>query len=251
MRHRSRMPSSSARPEATTGHRGWNRHPPGIRVGSGGSPWRIDLRGAARLRHHVQQGPRVGVARTLQDLLGGPDLDDAPEVHHRDPVGHGPGQAEVVGDDHDRDPQLVAQLHQQREDLAADRCVEVRHGLVGDDHGRVEHEGARDHDPLALAAGQLVRVQEEEALGRPQPGPRQGPRDQLVLALLVRAFVDPVDPQALGDDLVDRLARVERRRRVLEHHLDVPPVRAQILRAVGQPVAPVPDLCPRWARSSP
>ena len=32
----------------------------------------------------------------------------------------------------------------------------------------IEHEGARDHDALALPAGELVRVVQEEALGRAQ-----------------------------------------------------------------------------------
>ena len=53
---------------------------------------------------------------------------------------------------------LVAQLHQQPQDLAADRRVEVRHRLVGDDDLGLERERAGDHHALALTAGQLVRV---------------------------------------------------------------------------------------------
>ena len=64
----------------------------------------------------------------------------------------------------------------------------------------LEGQGAGDHHALALSARQLVRVEQEEALGRPQPGPRQRLRDQLLLGLAVRARVDLVDPQALGDD---------------------------------------------------
>ena len=33
------MPSAAASPDATTGQRGWNRQPAGMRVGSGGSPF--------------------------------------------------------------------------------------------------------------------------------------------------------------------------------------------------------------------
>ena len=200
-----------------------------MRVGSGGSPCRIaridaDLAG---LRHDVEQRLRVGVARPEQHLLGRADLDDAAEVHHGHPVGDRPGEAKVVRHDQDRDPQLVAELHQQGEDLAAHRRVEVRHGLVGDDDLRLEHEGPRDHDALALAAGELVREEQVEALGGPQPRARQRLRDEILLGLAVRALIDLVDPQALGDDLVDRLARVQRRRRVLEHHLDLAPERAE------------------------
>src|SRR5687768_6349131 len=40
--------------------------------------------------------------------------------------------------------------------------------------------------------------------------------------------MDAVDPEPLGHALVDRLARIERRRRVLEHHLDLTAVRAEL-----------------------
>ena len=70
-------------------------------------------------------------------------------------------------------PELVAQPQQQREDLAAHRGVQRGHRLVGDEHLRVERQRAGDDDALPLAAGQLVRVAQEEPLGRPQPGPGQ------------------------------------------------------------------------------
>ena len=64
-----------------------------------------------------------------------------------------------------------------------------------------------------------MRVAQEEALGRPQPGPRQRLGDP---RLLVTA--QPVDPQPLGDGLVDRVPRVQRAGRVLQHELDPAPV---------------------------
>src|SRR5215475_8947091 len=36
--HCSATPAAAAAPETSSGHRGWNRHPAGILVGSGGSP---------------------------------------------------------------------------------------------------------------------------------------------------------------------------------------------------------------------
>ena len=57
------------------------------------------------------------------------------------------------------------------EDLAADRRVEVRDGLVGDDDLGLQHKRAGDHHALALAARELVRIPKEEALGRAQPRP--------------------------------------------------------------------------------
>ena len=67
-------------------------------------------------------------------------------------------------------------LEHQLQDLAAHRGVEARDRLVGDDQPRVERHRARDHDALALAAGDLVRVEREEPLRRPQPGARRARR---------------------------------------------------------------------------
>ena len=47
---------------------------------------------------------------------------------------------------------------EQVEDLRLDRDVERGDRLVGDDQVRIDRERAGDADPLALAAGELVRV---------------------------------------------------------------------------------------------
>ena len=133
----------------------------------------------AAVTGHGQQRLRVRVPRVRQHLLGRPDLDDPAEVHDGDAVGDVPRQPEIVRDHEHRQAHLVAQPQQQRQDLAADRGVERGHRLVGDDHRRVQRERAGDDDALALAAGQLVRVAEEEPLRRPQSGPGQRVRDQL------------------------------------------------------------------------
>ena len=111
-----------------------------------------------------------------------------------------------------------------RQDLPAHRGVQVGHGLVRDDEVGLQRERARDDDALALPARQFVRVAQEEPLGRAQP--RVGQRLRDLIAFLAAHLVDP---QALGDRLVDRLARVERPRGVLEDHLDPATVRAQVL----------------------
>ena len=50
------------------------------------------------------------------------------------------------------------QLADQREDLRLRRDVERRRRLVGDQQRGLEHQRHRDHDPLPLAARQLVRI---------------------------------------------------------------------------------------------
>jgi hypothetical protein len=71
---------------------------------------------------------RLGVDRRGRRPLG-----DLPGVHHHDSIGHRGDDREVVGDQHDRSPALVAELQQQGEDLRLDRDVEGRGRLVGDD----------------------------------------------------------------------------------------------------------------------
>ncbi len=143
---------------------------------------------------------------------------------------------------------VVAKPEEQLQDLAAHRSVQVGDGLVRHDHLRVEHQRAGDHDPLPLPAGELVGVQQVEALGRPHAGPRERPRDELLLRLAVRSLVDLVDPESFGDALVDRLAGIERRGRVLEDHLDLSAVG---LRASARAVSPRNEISPPFGRIRP
>ncbi len=96
--------------------------------------------------------------RLREDLQGRGRLDDPPRVHDRDVVGHLGDHAEIVGDDHDRHPELALESFHQRQDLRLDGHVERRRGLVGDQQLGLVGQSHRDHRPLAHAAGELVRV---------------------------------------------------------------------------------------------
>ena len=170
---------------------------------------------ATTLGQERQQGMGVGVLGDGEDLVDRAGLDDPAEVHHGHPVGDVPREPEVVRDDQRGEAEVVAQPEQQRQDLAPHRGVERGHRFVGDEERRLEDERPDDDDPLALAAGELVGVAEEVALGRPEPG--AGQRVGHPLALVGDLAVDP---QALGDRVVDGVPRVERTTRVL-----VPPSR--------------------------
>ena len=87
-----------------------------------------------------------------------PDLDDAPGVHHGDAIGRFGDHAHVVRDQHHRRAVIAAQALQQRDDLRLDRHVERGGRLVGDDQLRSARERERDHDALAHAARELVRI---------------------------------------------------------------------------------------------
>ena len=76
-------------------------------------------------------------------------------------LGH---HAEVVGDEQHAGAAPLLQLADQLQDLRLRRHVERRGRLVGDQQRRVEHQGGGDHDALALAARDLVRIDVDQAL---------------------------------------------------------------------------------------
>ena len=113
------------------------------------------------------------------------------------------------------DLELPRQLDEQVRDLRLRRRVERRQRLVEHDHRRLGRERPGDRDPLALAAAELVRVavgragrqaDQVEQLGDPRP-------------LLARCRATRRSRSAVGELRADRAARVQRRVRVLEDHL--------------------------------
>jgi hypothetical protein len=74
-----------------------------------------------------------------------------PEVHDRYPVSDIPGQPEVMGHDEHRQAKFGPQPQQQGQDLAANRCIQARDRLVGNQHPRIEDQGSGDHHALTLA----------------------------------------------------------------------------------------------------
>ena len=168
-------------------------------------------------RHRLQQPLRVWMPRVVEQLGGRRRLHDPAEVHHRNPVAHMPHDRHVVRDEQHRQPQLAAQLVQQVQHRRLHRHVERGHGLVGDQHVRLERERARDRDALALAAGELARVRVQRALAESDQV------HQLAAARVdLRPWHHPVHPQQLGQGLAHGHARIQRRVGILEHHLHAP-----------------------------
>ncbi len=85
------------------------------------------------------------------------ELDDLPEIHHRDPVRDVAHDREVVGDEQRGQPELGLEVLHQVDDLRLDGDVECRDGFVGDQQIRLERERASDPDSLSLSAGEGVR----------------------------------------------------------------------------------------------
>src|SRR5579872_2000055 len=143
---------------------------------------RRQRRAAIDARHGADQADGVRVPGPREQLLGRRQFHDLPSIHHRDPVHGLAHHAEVVRNEHEAHRQLPLQPSELPEDLGLDGHVERRRGLIGQEHRGAAREHDRQHDALALAAGELVRV-------RAQPPCRVG---------------DPDLPQQLYDALPPR-----------------------------------------------
>ncbi len=133
-----------------------------------------------------------------------------------------------MGDVQIRHVELVGQLEHQIHDRDPDAHVEHRGRLVGHDEVRVEHQGPGDRHTLTLTTGELVRVTEQESLGRGQA------HEPEHLGHPTFAFADRSDllhHQGLGHRVVDRPARVHRLVGILEDHLHVATKLPHVLRS--------------------
>ena len=179
-----------------------------------------------RLRHLALQ--QVGGAHEAGDEGGGGllveldrggDLLDEAVAEDRDPVAHRERLLLVVGDEHERDAEVALHLLELDLHLAAQLEVERAERLVEQQHPRPVHQRPGERDPLALAAGELVRAAVPEArqphrLERLQgAGAGLGPRHLL-------------DPQAVGHVL--QHAHVREQCVVLEDRVDVAGERRQV-----------------------
>ena len=170
--------------------------------------------------------PACTGAPAAEDALRGRQLDDAPAVHHRDALADLAHQPQVVRDEEVREAQPLLQIEQQIHDLRLHRDVERRDRLVADDERRLERERAREADALPLAAAELVRILRRRRRDRARPA-----RTAAAPAPAVHRGSRAVDDERLFDDGADPHARVERRVRILEDDLKMPPRAAKVGRS--------------------
>jgi len=91
---------------------------------------------------------------------------------------------------------------QELQDLGLHGDVERRCRLVHEHELRARRQGPGDGDPLALAAGELVGI-----VVRCRRRQSHAPQELANLPAVIAG--DAVDPERLGDDPADALARVE------------------------------------------
>ena len=208
--------------------------------------WRAVAVGVAhRHRHEVRRAQEVGHERGLGRLVERARLVallDVAAAHDRDAVAHGQRLVLVVGDVDEGDLELLLDALELDLQVDAQARVERAERLVEQQHGRLEHERARQGDALLLAAGELRRAPVPVVLHAHQ-------RQRLGDAALDLGLGGALVAQAEGDVLGHRLVREERV--ALEDRVDAPLVRrrARHVVAVEQDLALVGRSKPAIRRS--
>ena len=119
------------------------------------------LQGTARRlvgRDGRQEPTRVRVLRAAQDAAHRPRFDDVAGIHDGDAVAQLRHDADIVGDQQDRQVDLAHQVGDQAQDLRLHRNVQRRGRLVGNQQVGPSGDGHGDEHTLAHAAAELVRV---------------------------------------------------------------------------------------------
>ena len=212
------------------GQRGWNRHPEGGSIGDGTSPSRMIrffARPRVRVRDRHRREQRAGV-RVLR-VRGRGSRPAAistilPEVHHGDAVRDVLHDRQVVRDEQVGEVELLLQVLEQVEDLGLDRDVERRDRLVA--HDQLGPQGERRARPRSAGAGRR-RTRAGSGCSARGSGPTSSISCWTSVLILFFGTV-AVEAERGADDRADRLARVQRRVRVLEDHLHLAAERPQL-----------------------
>ena len=93
----------------------------------------------------------------LKESIARRDLNDLPEIHHRDTVSDIANHAEIVRSKEHGQSKISPQRRQEHENLRPHGNVQRRYGLIGNNDPRIERERAPNGDPLALTAGKFMR----------------------------------------------------------------------------------------------
>ena len=120
---------------------------------------------AAQFRHAGDQAFGVGMGGRIEHRMGRTFLDDPACVHHRHAVAKLRDNAEIMGDEDDRQPPVTAEVAQQRQDLRLHGDIEGGCGFVRDDHVRLVRKRHGDADALTHPTGHLMRVIVDTGLG--------------------------------------------------------------------------------------
>ncbi len=185
---------------------------------------RLEATVRIRLRDGRQQAPSIRMPRSGEELLDRSLFDDPAEVHHAHPIADVTDDRQIVRDEQVGQPQALLEIEEQVQDLRLDRDVQRGRGLVQDEQLWLQREGARDPDPLALSATELVGKAIQMLVSQPH---RCNQRSHPVVQLFASSSTK--NDERLGHGRLDGLTRIERGVRVLENHLHAGPLELKLL----------------------
>ena len=113
---------------------------------------------------------------------------------------------------------LVLQFVHQVQHLSPDRYIQCGNGLIGNNQFGLHNQGPGNTDALTLSAGELMGI--PGFMLRQQADFFQGAVHFVQAVLFVFIQVEIV--QAFGNNVFNRRAFIQGRRRILEYHLDIP-----------------------------
>src|SRR5262249_21029012 len=166
--------------------------------------------------HRGEQRLRVGVAWPFEDRRRLAELDDLAEVHDSDSRAHRADHPEIVRNEQVGEREGVLETADELQHARLDGDVEPRGRLVEDHHPRPQGQDAREPHAALLTAAQLVGIEIEVRVGKPDRG-----EDRTHLPLALDSREPRVDFQGLVQRVDDLPARVQRPAGVLVHVLQV------------------------------
>ncbi len=134
-----------------------------------------------------------------------------------------------------REAEVALQLRKQVYNLRADAHVQSRNRLVTDDEFRAERQSAGDHDALALAPAELVRIPARRG-GVEADGTKQFGNFVFYGALI---SILAMNNKRLRYQIFDTHAGIERAEGILKDNLHVSSQPAQICASHGEQVAAI------------
>ena len=98
------------------------------------------------------------MARGGEDLFDAARFHNATGVHDCDAIAHVGDNGEVVRNQDEAEPVLLAHTVEQLKDLRLHDHIERRRRLIADQHGGGAREGDCEHRALSLSAGELMGI---------------------------------------------------------------------------------------------
>ena len=179
------------------GRRQWHQFP---------APWQ-----------RVQQLPGVFGLGGKEDVFDTALLDRLARAHHHDFVGITRHQGQIVADKQNRGALLAGQFQHQLDHIQLRQAIQGRGRLVGNQQRRAQQHHRGEHDALAHATGELVRVGCQTLFGVLDADALQHGD----AALMDRRRIQRgMQLECLAHLPADGQRGVERDHRFLEHHAD-------------------------------